>query len=369
MRRARASAAIALVLSIASATAALVACSDLFHVTDDFKTACELGAGGDACAPATLDAATDVSPNDAPLDAPLDFCAWDATRARTAAESACKLLGMCQAPMGKQRFGECMVHALLAYDCHANANRQVKGATRDFWVCMAGVTSCGGVEACSYPVVQACPSAKAVTCGQLAENTATRVDCTGQLDAGARTENCAAWGQTCAAENLFSICAGDSNGFRCTTTGCDGNALHDCAPDGGSNVGVDCLGFGARTCVTSGAIFACAAEGAPCSPTSAITCDAGIARSCASGFEESVDCRAITALPAFCNASATASAALGAASGCFPLTACADSAPSESCTGSTLQSCYGGVTYSTECANGCALVTTPDGTRAACKKP
>ena len=370
--------AVACAIGMAAATiamsggAALVACSDLFHATDDIHTACELDASDDACKTAVdVDAMSDAPPDAAP-DAPLDFCTWDAARARKSAETACMLLGMCEEPMGKQRFGECMAHALLAYDCNANPNRKVKGPTRDFWTCMASVTECGGVGACTYPVPQGCPAGTFVACGQVDSTAATRVDCPGQIGVVPKTENCAAWGQTCAAEGPFSVCSGDTS-FRCATpaaSACTGTALSDCPIDGGNNLGVDCKSFGVQACVTNGGLAACAAEGAKtCTPTTAVTCDGDVARGCPSGVEEKVDCAAITLRPGTCDAFATPSAALGVASACFAQTSCDDGGSSETCAGSAITSCFGGVVYSVACANGCTFATTPDGVRAACRKP
>ena len=366
---------VALTVGLAAATggaALLVACSDLFHATDDLKTACELDAGGDACKPSlAVDAMPDTAPLDAAVDAgPIDFCLWNAARARKGAETACMLLGMCEEPMGKQRFGECMAHALLAYDCNANANRKVKDRTRDYWTCMAGVTECGGVEACNYPIPKTCVAQTVVLCGQDDATADTRLDCSGvQTGFVPRTENCTAWGQACASENSFAICSGDKS-LRCTKSGCVGTALSDCPVDGGNNDGIDCKNFGAQACVKNGAISACVAEGATsCTPSNAVTCDGNVARSCPSGVEEKVDCAAITLRSSTCNAIATPSAALGVASACFPQTSCADGGSSETCAGNTITSCYRGIFYSLDCPNGCIFVTTPEGNRAACKKP
>src|SRR5579859_2135295 len=121
----RAPTAIAIAMSAFTMGPLLIACFDLFHSTDDVLPLCLLDAGAPGCQ-GSLDAAADATPA-------ADFCAWDRETARGHARHACAWLGACQSPLGRNAFGECMVQALLAYDCAANPHHRSKGEARRLW--------------------------------------------------------------------------------------------------------------------------------------------------------------------------------------------------------------------------------------------
>lgn len=372
-------------LAIASACVGVTtgACLDLFHSTADVLTACELDAAATGCRTAS---ATDARAADA---GGVEFCAWTPTEARQHAEHACAWLGACETPMGQNAFGSCMIQATLAYDCAANPNHRVKGATHDLWACLSSAQSCGDVDACVFPAGPlACQTPGEYTgCGApggAAAARAVRIECADggvRPYPGAHGENCALWGQTCASTGTAASCTG-SDGLACAQSGCDGTPmahLHWCV-DGG-DMGMDCSGAGGQRCDgfpsrSSPQWIACVAESdalssGPCAPDATATCNNGLATSCPSGVPERLDCRAV----------------LGTASACVPgplappfdwTSPCQVTPPrctADTCSGTVLSGCARGATVSLDCATQglghCRMVLTDMGTQqhAACAPP
>jgi len=301
--------------------AGLVACFDLFHSTSGILDACQLDA--EACA-------ADAS-GDAP--GPTDFCAWGSTTAYQNAGIACAWLEACEGPLEHNDLGDCMLRALLAYDCAANPGRPVSGETKQHWDALWQAKSCDDVDRVVFPKgVPACSRGPGAGC-QL--NSPTRVYC---VDAGrpAAAENCELWAQTC------------DPSLGCV--GCLG-----CFDDDGGDAG----------------------DADTCTPGAAASCSNGTAVSCPSGLVESINCDELLqqsggcnpgpltpptdpTSPCFIDAGAHDAGDAGDAAGCV-----------ESCgNGATLTGCAHGVSYTTDCSlidAGCQSVTTPDGiTHAAC---
>lgn len=224
--------AIALSLTSAAFGASLVACFDLFHSTSGILDACELDA--EAC----------------DAGGPVDFCEWEAGMPQAAAGIACTWLSTCERASQYDDFGECMIRALLAYDCTSNPNNPVSGATKQKWLDLLRATNCDDVDRVVFGGnVPTCPEA-GVGCDGL-----TRVICPG---AGERAygENCAMWSQTCRNVNC---------------TGCVG-----CFSDN---------------------------DAATCSPDASVTCDeeANIATSCPNGALETINCQELLLQAGTCN--------------------------------------------------------------------
>ncbi len=284
----------ALSLSVVSAAfgASLVACFDLFHSTSGILDSCE------------LDSATcgDAAP-------PVDFC--DGGTPYTNAALACTWIDTCEGPFENNDFGECVVRALLAYDCNANQNNEVSGPTKQAWIDLLHATSCADVDRVVFGgSVPTCQNAGSGCSG------ATRAFCP---DAGARAfgENCAMWNQTC-----------DSN------LGC-----------------VGCLGCFSGT------------DAGACTPDASATCTGDVATSCPAGALETVDCHEILQQTGTCNQ--------GPLTGQDPTRACsvdageAGAGCAEGCTGSLVTACARGATFTFDCSSidaGCQQ----DGATAAC---
>ncbi|MDP9000858.1 MAG: hypothetical protein M3O46_12185 [Myxococcota bacterium] len=285
----------------------MFACFDLFHSTRDVLTACEIDGQTPSCGP--KDATT--SPQ---LDAASDFCTWPEAYARNRAQHACAWLGACETPTGRNAFGACLFQALLAYDCAANPSHRVKGKAHDLWDCLSQVKSCGDVERCLFPQgAPACASAGNFTsCGNtpggVAANADVRFECIGDgapPSPTAHGENCALWGQTCAASGASTVCAGEVAG--CDVSGCFGAArteLHWC--DDGGDIGIDCEGNGRQMCGAfperNAAWVACLPEGdgGVCAADASATCANGVAYSCPAGVIETIDCARLLESDAAC---------------------------------------------------------------------
>lgn len=278
-----------------SFVASAIACVDLFHSTSDVKSLCEM----DASDPRCLDG------GDA---APQDLCAPDAGAAQTRAMKACAMLSACAHPAGHNKTGECMVDAILAYDCAANPNRKPIGKTKAFWLCMQNAQTCADVVKCVYPqsTVQ-CGNGGFIGCSQAIDpDSGTRVDPDTRVDCYAAAnpapgENCASHGQTCDslspdASNNDARCLGPKGRVCTGTGGCVGTQLSVC-DDAGFDNGYDCADFGAGSCYTLGASTACKPTGTgTCASTNDVTCTAGnvVAQGCVTGIPETVDCTAIS---------------------------------------------------------------------------
>lgn len=356
--------------SIAGAAAlgvVLAACGDLFHGTDDIKNLCELEAGVEGCG---VDAATvDTGAETAAPDAGFALCLTNSAGAKARAETACKWLGACETPIGRNRFATCMVDALSTYDCNITPNRKPNGKPADYWKCLAQVDSCAKVDACVFTTGHnLCPDGGVLSTCDPGRSPGVRNVCNGSNIL--RGEACFATGRSCA--DGIGLCLGESSGGSCTT-GCFGKQLHDC-DDAGVNVGVDCNVFGAQACVSSGSILGCKAQnGNPCTATTAVTCTSGgIATGCPSGVEETVQCRSLTGQTA-CDPGAPGPL-WDVSRVCFNTGLSLPCSPTpDSCAGNQLSSCIGGVTYTTTCSapyTGCATSPpTADGANARCTLP
>ncbi len=359
------------------AAAAGVACVDLFHATQ-FDTLCDLDASATECA--TIDAALpDTSPIATPDSAPppaVDFCAWTPDVARRNAEHACAWLSACEGALGNNQYGPCIVNALLAYDCTVNRNRPVRGATHDYWACLANATSCDAFDACLAPKgKRPCgafptPYAQCASVDSGADKD-TRNACDPGLDASAPrgVESCAATGQTCAVVD-FGSCNGSNPSCRDAGTDCTGTHLRDCDVAGGIDHGIDCASFGEGKCAPGGAACLPSANASTCKVDASITCLGTSATSCPAGREEIVDCRELLGDAGACNPKGSGRA-WDATRACTAGTCIGE----DSCAGSILRSCARGVTFTVDCAaqglSPCQreMLPTESVTKARCGKP
>jgi hypothetical protein len=348
------------VLGFAAATAALVACVDLFHSTSGLLDQCQIDAA--SC--------------------PIDFCALDKGEPESYAQHACAWLGACASPLGRNAFGSCTLEARLAFDCEINPNHRVSPETHDLWQCLARAQSCAEVHACVD--VPESPEAGPPTCmGAEAGSPACRsagavsgrVSCD---DPEGGVENCALWSQTCVAGDSPAACGGSPRRELSCSDGypgaCDPSAgsVHWCTPQG--EVGVNCTeGCGAFPDSRGDAgvtqWVACIAQGdASCAPTTSIACSPeGVASSCPSGVHETIDCARLLGEGGSC--------ALGLQppfdwkSACVTPGGCTE----DGCDGGTLTGCANGASFSVDCHEAglgdCRWISV-DGTRhAACGAP
>ncbi len=365
----------------AALTTGLVACFDLFHSTEDFRSACELDARTEGCV-------TDASATNAADAGESDFCAWSPSVVRPRARRACAWLGACETPMGRNAFGPCMVEALLAYDCGANPDHRAKAKSHELWDCLWRANSCAAVDACIFPKgPQSCRSVgDYMACGTAANATVNnldvRVECTydGGAYPNARGENCALWGRTCASSGGLAACAGSRTaGLTCTQPGCYGastSQLHWCDADG-RDIGIACASNGAQRCGAysddAGVEWvACGAESdaAPCVAAASATCVSGVATSCPSGVPETIDCAKILDSPSACVAGPLVPPFDWTSACALPAPQCTE----DSCRGNALTGCARGAAFALDCGQvglgACAMATTMGASpHAACTPP
>ena len=340
------------------------ACVDLFHSTDS-KTLCDFDAQAPGC---SADAGAEGG----------ELCAPDTLTAETWATQTCAWLAACEDPIGQNSTGECMVNAIMAYNCEANPNRRPLGTMHDFWLCMQAASSrksCSEVAKCVFPnQVFACAAGGFIGCTQVpGVNVDTRTEC--NAPGAAHGENCAAYGQTCDsldpdASNNSALCLGASR-RACTQTTCNGSHLALC-DDAGIDRGYDCALLGGGACVSTGGVPACEPGGdaGTCVSSNAITCTSGgVAEGCASGVKETVDCNAIS------GASSCLPVADGGP-GLTPLAACqaTSGCAGDTCSGTNLVACVRGRSVTIDCtASGLkpcsSAIVTIEGNRAACTPP
>jgi hypothetical protein len=371
-RRALGSALVARAAGVGAAIAAVVAgCTDLFHSTDDLRSACEIDAATPGCSP-DAGAANDAS-----------LCAPSSDAGKAQAARVCAMLGACEGPLGGNAFGPCVVEARLAFDCAANPNHPVGGSLRDRWACLAAAASCADVDACLLAHPSPCRDAGAsIAC----EGDDLRVECPGP-DAGAFAapfvEDCALWGLACDRVADAAVCGPVGPPIDCFQfQGICGPSLLtvQVCVDGGPSVGRDCSGNGAQRCagfpanVSPPQWVACVpstATDAGCNAGLAIACSGGVAHSCPTGAPESIDCASLLDAPDAC-AGGTVASGFDWTSGCTLGTTC----PPDSCDGGWLSSCSRGAAFGVDCAvvkpgGACHLVAAGGGTvaRAACSPP
>lgn len=359
----------------------LFACFDLFHSTRDVLTACEIDAQTATCG------ASDAAPPPPP-DAGSDFCTWPERDARTRAQHACAWLGACETPTGRNAFGACLFQALLAYDCAANPNHRVKAKAHNLWDCLWQVKTCGDVERCLFPQGSpACGSAgDFASCGNAIDGAVSNVDvrfeCIGDgapPSAIAHGENCALWGQTCAASGTSAVCAGEM-AAGCTMSGCFVGAarteLRWC--DDGGDIGIDCASNGGQLCGAfperNASWLACLPEGdgGACAPDASATCVNGVAFSCPTGVIETIDCAHLLGSDAACTDGVLAPHFNWSS----PCAVTRSPCTTDSCTNAgALNGCVRGAPWTLDCTKeslgACRTTRTssPPGTGAACARP
>jgi len=353
---------------VAVAVLAPLACVDLFHSTDFADNTAKTDA-------ATQDAATDVEAGPSGPKPLVDFCAWTPEEARAHATRACAWLGACEGPVGESVFGQCMLHALWAYDCSFNPTMRPLGRTRAMWSCLSDTKSCAEVDACVFPDAPskcnavasgsftACGGDLLLECGRREEGRATAVD------------PCPLVGRACTTKDpSTALCSGVKKDCSLGIE-CSGTAAVDCRNENALLVdhGVDCAAFGAGSCAGDDAGVGCvpSEDAGACDDagTIALACtDAGVVTSCVGGRALAIDC---TKLGLPCDVTTKAIAPYE------PLAACAERldagrcASADDCTGTTLHSCAQGASFTVDCASvglgTCEKVST--GALARCTSP
>jgi hypothetical protein len=278
-------------------------CTDLFHSTDDVRTACQNDPLAAGCA---------APDGDAGADAQASLCAASSDDARERAAHTCAWLGACLGPLGQNAFGTCMFQALLAYDCASNPSHRFQGALARQWACLGAAESCADVGRCVFPLgaTPACGGIGGAVCDDEGKAngaaSAVRIECT---DAGALSEDCALWGEVCSQAGGPATCGGPPAEV-CeggAPLACDSKQIF-CEADL-QTLALDCTGNGAQGCAAfppQAAMqwVACVPQsvgdstgGASCPPESAATCNAGVASSCLAGVPEQIDCARLLGEP------------------------------------------------------------------------
>lgn len=347
--------------SVLAGLGLFVGCVDLFHSTD-FPVLCELDASAQAC-----DAGVDAGS----VPPATDFCKWTTKEAADRATEACTRLAACDTPVGNNATGTCIALATLAYDCLANPNFPVKGASHAYWDRLWQAKTCEDVDRAIFGgkanscVIDGLPF---TTCDRGA-----RADC--------RTSGSQLLGESCAASGRECTKVGSSSGdctgtdkYQCVDTRCDSTRIHLCSEAGVDN-GFDCTSFGLGTCAFSDdAGPACVPSGttSACEASGTVTCDGKVAVGCPTGTEVRVDCAALTGncAPTKGGKAYDVSRACTIAPRANDAGGCRD----DICNGSQLVACVrGALSTPIDCAalklGACRMVTTADGDRAACAAP
>lgn len=337
-------------LSLSAAALALVACVDIFHSTDDFRSRCEETPA--ACQPDAM----------VPIFRPSSPCALSPSEAKLQAERTCAWLGACESPIGSQQFSACVTRALRVFNCSIEPGQLAKGKTLDIWSCLTTVTDCDDVRRCLIgDRTEVClESSTYLNCSRTSPG--VRIGCRDKLIA---FEDCAAWGQTCVAHEgrNDAECGGSTSESACTEGCIGGIALRACVSNGAStrDEGFDCSLRGDGRCENGG----CTGPGVACSEGASVTCTYDEASLCFAGHQQTIQCGA---LGMKCQEGALARA-WDPASACVGQSACTG----DRCSGATLTSCSSAVERSVNCAavslGNCEIVTTVEGPRAACQKP
>jgi hypothetical protein len=346
------------------------ACTDLFHSTNDIRTACAIDASIPGC---SMDAGAEA-------DGSVDFCAWSSTEAKARATRACAWLGACAGPLGGNAFGACTLQARLAFDCAANPDHPTRGSVHDRWACLAASSTCEAVRLCVLPESIRCDvPGDYIECAT--DGGDRRVECVA-TDASARVEDCSLWGETCVPNGNHAFCGPSGAPVDCSDAGgaCyvpPRSSIRWCPADGGQ-IGIDCGGNGAQVCGAyyddaGGAWPACVPQAdaaTACAASRSVRCVNGVAHTCPAGLAESIDCASILDSPDACGGT-TLSPPFDWTSACAVEATC----PADSCDGSVLTGCARGATFRVDCSDAglgaCSLVATDQDAamRAACAPP
>jgi hypothetical protein len=326
-----------------------VACVDLFHPTDDFRSRCEE-------TPAACDAGAMV-----PIFRASKPCALSPSDAKLQAVRACAWLGACESPVGSQQFAACVTRALPVFDCSIEPGQLAKGKTLDIWSCLTTVNRCEDVRRCLVGEHAEVCSEPATYLNCSKSRPAVRISC---RDGVSTFEDCAAWGQTCVAHDGRSDaqCGGSASPSTCTDGCIGGAALRACVIRGSStrDEGFDCSLRGDGKCENG----ACAGPGVACSSDPTVACNYDDASLCFAGRLQTIRCGA---LGMKCQEGPLARA-WDPASACVGPSACTG----DRCAGAVLSGCSAGVERSVNCAavglGNCEIVTTAEGPRAACQR-
>jgi hypothetical protein len=342
------------------ASLALVsACVDLFHSTD-FQTLCDLDARAPGC-PLAEAGPSDAA--DAGMEAaPTDFCSkWSTAEARTQAAHACAWIGACTAPFDQNAFGQCMINAILAYDCTTNPNLTIApGPLHDYWDALWKAKSCSDLPNVNTASAN-CGGATGYAC--VRQEPASLLACVG---ADTYAETCLVEGKVCADLR----CATPMAKGDCDPSSCEGTVLHACPEAGTPDEGYDCQYFGAGTCMEGEGFAGCvpattSGGGATCPTGSTTTCDdGGVATGCPEGQSEIVLCDNLTG---------SGTCVGGTPSWNVAASCQGDATCTPGCDGDNLVGCAQGARFTTSCtAEGlgkCEQVKLPSGTGYACTPP
>lgn len=231
----------------------------------------------------------------------VDFCSWTPTKSHATARRACAWLGACAGAYGVNEFGVCVDDAIQVYDCRVKPQHRAAGRVRDYWACLAQVTSCADVQKCITG--GAAPSCDAgVSSAQNAQcHNGIGMACAPEGGAPIAYSGCqGAESRDCAVVmgGMFYQCAGQSG---CSGVSCVGTRLVDC--NATNDRGIDCAGYGG-TCAEAGAGYACTAnsDGGSCTADGVVQCMANLAQGCITGTFEQVDCAALLEDTGICQA-------------------------------------------------------------------
>jgi len=332
------------VLTLGVSASLVAACIDLFHSTN-FETLCDTDPTNAAC----------PSPPDA-----IDFCTWTSEEARSAATRVCAWFGACEGPSGTSAFGECVTRAQFAFDCDANPNFRPAGNVDAMWRCLlkaATAESCAEFDKCLFPSgdLPKCQGHDAsdgsfLSCivDDTGHGLSAVVACNGDTRPSG-VDLCLMAGRTCMpATDSDAKCTG-SYGLNCTasTDDCSGSSWAQHCVSGAQPVdmGVDCSGYGAGTCVSNDNGSACApVSSESCTGSFIPTCNNGTVSACVGGHPYEIDCGKLGGLSCANDGTVPPSDPLQACTGSQDCTGV------EWCNGNYIKSCSRNFLLSFDCA-------------------
>ncbi|MCL2777818.1 MAG: hypothetical protein FWD73_07420 [Polyangiaceae bacterium] len=375
------------IFAMGACASIVVACVDLFHSTD-FRTLCDSDPNNAACQGNQDDGGRDGQTDSGgdSGDQPLDFCAWSSAEAHDEAVRICAWFGACEGPAGESAFGNCVMHAQFALDCDANPNFRPTGSAELLWQCLTKAKTCDDFNTCTFPKgVPACQftggssgySGCTTNSGIAVVSTCVQVN-----DPPIGVDLCSMANKTCQADQSQYVGCTGNLGLMCTppsssqpASNCSGSWAQSCVSGPPAiDQGIDCSGFGASKCSSSGG------NGAACVPSGGDSCSGAVSSqptcsgdqvsACVDGQHYTIDCTkfGLTCSPV---------AAAKATSLYDPFAACVASgtacAGDDTCNGYAIMSCSHGAAVGISCADlhlgPCRLTTVAAKTYAACTIP
>jgi hypothetical protein len=273
--------------------------------------------------------------------------------AKKRAREACVYLGASIGTLGSAAFGKCYLQALRAFDCKVDPARAPLGKKYALYKCLGAAKTKAAANTCVFGATVPRPCGLNATSTECGENSVVaqpanprpreteRYRC---VDVRVNGETCLLTGRRCRYNGAGVSYCGGTGEIDCAT-GCDGSNLQYCIGGNSSDNGRDCALEGDGNCGVSGSTFDCRPSdlGLGACTTGALACDGDVVEKCIGARRVRVDCGRFGYT---CRLPTTGLPPATLEEYCAPPVS---GTCTESCSGTTLQSCLLGGSITVDC--------------------